>query len=114
VKYLPHNKGAFMMTETINDVKIDEKIEQKIGIPPKYKVIVLNDDQTPMDWVIGILAEVFKHSEETAKKLTLTIHEEGSAVAGIYTFEVAEQKSVEAVNLSREHGFPLSFRLEQE
>jgi ATP-dependent Clp protease adaptor protein ClpS len=103
-----------MMTETINDVKIDEKIEQKIGIPPKYKVIVLNDDQTPMDWVIGILAEVFKHSEETAKKLTLTIHEEGSAVAGIYTFEVAEQKCVEAVNLSREHGFPLAFRLEQE
>jgi len=40
-----------MMTETINDVKIDEKIEQKIGIPPKYKVIVLNDDQTPMDWL---------------------------------------------------------------
>ena len=73
------------MTETINDVKIDEKIEQKIGIPPKYKVIVLNDDQTPMDWVIGILAEVFKHSEETAKKLTLTIHEEGSAVCLLYT-----------------------------
>jgi len=103
-----------MMTETVEDVKIDEKIEQKIGIPPKYKVIVLNDDTTPMDWVIGILADVFKHSEETAKKLTLTIHTEGSAVAGIYTFEVAEQKSVEAVNLSREHGFPLSFRLEQE
>ena len=103
-----------MMTETVNDVKIDEKITHKIGLPPNYKVIVLNDDATPMDWVISILVQVFKHSEETAKKLTLTIHTEGSAVAGIYTFEVAEQKSVEAVNLSREHGFPLSFRLEQE
>ena len=103
-----------MMTETVDDIKIDEKITQKIGLPPKYKVIVLNDDATPMDWVIGILVEVFKHSEETAKKLTLTIHTEGSAVAGIYTYEVAEQKSVESVNLSREHGFPLSFRLEQE
>jgi len=103
-----------MMTETVNDVKIDEKITHKIGLPPNYKVIVLNDDATPMDWVISILVEVFKHSEETAKKLTLTIHTEGSAVAGIYTFEVAEQKSVEAVNLSREHGFPLAFRLEQE
>lgn len=103
-----------MMTETVDDIKIDEKITQKIGLPPKYKVIVLNDDATPMDWVIGILIEVFKHSEETAKKLTLTIHTDGSAVAGIYTYEVAEQKSVESVNLSREHGFPLSFRLEQE
>ena len=103
-----------MMTETVDDIKIDEKITQKIGLPPKYKVIILNDDATPMDWVIGILVEVFKHSEETAKKLTLTIHTEGSAVAGIYTYEVAEQKSVESVNLSREHGFPLSFRLEQE
>jgi ATP-dependent Clp protease adaptor protein ClpS len=103
-----------MMTETVDDIKIDEKITQKIGLPPKYKVIVLNDDATPMDWVIGILVEVFKHSEETAKKLTLTIHTDGSAVAGIYTYEVAEQKSVESVNLSREHGFPLSFRLEQE
>ena len=103
-----------MMTETVDDIKIDEKITQKIGLPPKYKVIILNDDATPMDWVIGILVEVFKHSEETAKKLTLTIHTDGSAVAGIYTYEVAEQKSVESVNLSREHGFPLSFRLEQE
>ena len=103
-----------MMTETVNDVKIDEKITHKIGLTPNYKVIVLNDDATPMDWVISILVQVFKHSEETAKKLTLTIHTEGSAVAGIYTFEVAEQKSIEAVNLSREHGFPLSFRLEQE
>jgi ATP-dependent Clp protease adaptor protein ClpS len=103
-----------MMTETVDDIKIDEKITQKIDLPPKYKVIVLNDDATPMDWVIGILIEVFKHSEETAKKLTLTIHTDGSAVAGIYTYEVAEQKSVESVNLSREHGFPLAFRLEQE
>ena len=103
-----------MMTETVDDIKIDEKITHKIGLPPKYKVIVLNDDATPMDWVIGILVEVFKHSEETAKKLTLTIHTDGSAVAGIYTYKVAEQKSVESVNLSREHGFPLAFRLEQE
>ena len=102
------------MTDTINDVQIDEKITHKLEIPTRYKVIVLNDDTTPMDWVIGILSEVFKHSNETAKTLTLTIHSEGSAVAGIYTFEIAEQKSIEAVNLSREHGFPLSFRLEQE
>lgn len=103
-----------MSTETIEDIKIDEKIKQEITVPKKFKVIVLNDDATPMDWVIQLLVSIFKHSQETAKQLTLTIHNEGSGIAGIYSYEVAEQKSIEAVNISREHGFPLTFRLEQE
>jgi ATP-dependent Clp protease adaptor protein ClpS len=103
-----------MSTETIEDIKIDEKIKQEITLPKKFKVIVLNDDATPMDWVIQLLVSIFKHSQETAKQLTLTIHNEGSGIAGIYSYEVAEQKSIEAVNISREHGFPLTFRLEQE
>lgn len=103
-----------MSTDTIEDIKIDEKIKQEITVPKKFKVIVLNDDATPMDWVIQLLVSIFKHSQETAKQLTLTIHNEGSGIAGIYSYEVAEQKSIEAVNISREHGFPLTFRLEQE
>lgn len=103
-----------MSTDTIEDIKIDEKIKQEITLPKKFKVIVLNDDATPMDWVIQLLVSIFKHSQETAKQLTLTIHNEGSGIAGIYSYEVAEQKSIEAVNISREHGFPLTFRLEQE
>jgi ATP-dependent Clp protease adaptor protein ClpS len=96
------------------DIKIDEKIKERVLTPQKYKVILLNDDTTPMDWVIGILVEIFKHSETTAKQLTLTVHTEGSAVAGTYTFEIAEQKTAEAVTLSRDNGFPLQLRLEQE
>jgi ATP-dependent Clp protease adaptor protein ClpS len=103
-----------MSTDTIEEIKIDEKIKQEITVPKKFKVIVLNDDATPMDWVIQLLVFIFKHSQETAKQLTLTIHNEGSGIAGIYSYEVAEQKSIEAVNISREHGFPLTFRLEQE
>lgn len=103
-----------MMTETIEDVKIDEKISQTIDIPGKYKVIMINDDATPMDFVVSILVLIFKHSEETAKKLTLTIHEEDTAVVGIYTYEIAEQKALEATTLSRDNGFPLQLRLEQE
>jgi ATP-dependent Clp protease adaptor protein ClpS len=103
-----------MSTDTIEEIKIDEKIKQEITVPKKFKVIVLNDDSTPMDWVIQLLVSIFKHSQETAKQLTLTIHNEGSGIAGIYSYEVAEQKSIEAVNISREHGFPLTFRLEQE
>ena len=96
------------------DVKIDEKIKQVTLTPSKYKVILLNDDTTPMDWVVGILLEIFKHSETTAHQLMLTVHEEGSAVCGVYTFEIAEQKSAEAITLSRDKGFPLQLRLEQE
>jgi ATP-dependent Clp protease adaptor protein ClpS len=103
-----------MTTEIIDDVKIDEKIKQTTTSPKKYKVVLLNDDSTPMDWVVGVLVDIFKHSETTAQQLMLTVHETGSAVAGVYTYEIAEQKSVEAVTLSRDHGFPLQFRLEQE
>ena len=96
------------------DVQIDEKIKQKITEPLKYKVIFVNDDQTPMDFVVDLLIQIFKHSQESAKDLTMKIHEEGSAVVGVYTFEIAEQKGVEATNLSRSHGFPLQIKLGKE
>ena len=103
-----------MSTDTLDAVKIDEKIKHVISEPPKFKVVMLNDDATPMDWVIDVLKTIFKHTESTAKELTLTIHEEGSGVAGIYTYEIAEQKSIEAVNASRERGFPLQIKVDKE
>jgi len=96
------------------DIQIDEKIKKEITEPTKYKVVMLNDDATPIDWVIEILKTIFKHSNETAERLTLTIHTEGSGIAGIYTYEIAEQKSVEATVASRDKGFPLQIRLEKE
>jgi len=79
-----------------------------------YKVVLLNDEQTPMEWVIEILTTIFKHSETTAKELTLTIHNEGSGVAGMYTYEIAEQKAIETTNASRDRGFPLQIRVDSE
>jgi len=67
------------------DVDIDEKIKLDIKEPSKYKVVLLNDEQTPMEWVIEILMTIFKHSETTSKELTLTIHNEG-AVKRTYTY----------------------------
>jgi ATP-dependent Clp protease adaptor protein ClpS len=100
--------------DIVEDIKLDEKLEKKIEEPSKYKVIMLNDDQTPMDWVIGVLKNIFKHSQETAEKIMLTIHSEGSGLVGVYTFEIAEQKSNEAVVTSRENGFPLTLKMEKE
>ena len=112
---LPHFiKEETMSTEFVDDVKIDEKITLGLDVPKQYKVIMLNDDGTPMDFVTSILSVIFKHSEETSKKIMLTIHDGGSAVVGIYTYEIAEQKTIEATTLSRDNGFPLQIRLEQE
>jgi ATP-dependent Clp protease adaptor protein ClpS len=97
-----------------NDVKIDEKIKQKIEEPKRWKVVFLNDDYTPMDFVISILTTVFKHSQDTATNITMQIHNEGSGIAGVYTFEIAEVKAVEATTLSRSNGFPLQIKLEEE
>ena len=96
------------------DVILDEKVKIKNKEPKRYKVVFLNDDTTPMEFVISVLMEIFKHSEDTAKDITMEIHEEGSGVVGVYTHEIAEHKAVETTNLARNHGFQLQVRLEEE
>ena len=103
-----------MSTEFVDDIQIDEVVKKKAQEPLRYKVVLLNDDQTPVEWVIRVLADIFKHTNETAEKITLTIHTEGSGIAGIYTYEIAEQKVIEATTESRNHGFPLQIKMEQE
>jgi len=103
-----------MSTEFVDDIQIDEVVKKKAQEPLRYKVVLLNDDQTPVEWVIKVLADIFKHTNETAEKITLTIHTEGSGIAGIYTYEIAEQKVIEATTESRNHGFPLQIKLEEE
>jgi ATP-dependent Clp protease adaptor protein ClpS len=103
-----------MSTEFVDDIQIDEVVKKKAEEPLRYKVVLLNDDQTPVEWVIRVLADIFKHTNETAEKITLTIHTEGSGIAGIYTYEIAEQKVIEATTESRNHGFPLQIKLEEE
>jgi ATP-dependent Clp protease adaptor protein ClpS len=96
------------------DVKIDEKIAVSVQPPKLWKVVFLNDNQTPMEFVIELLTSVFKHNENTAKDLTLEIHNTGSAIAGVYTHEIAETKGIESTHLARSNGFPLQITIEQE
>lgn len=100
--------------DIIEEIKIDEKLKNKLEEPKKFKVIFLNDDQTPMEWVVGLLITIFRHSETTAKDIMLTIHNEGAGIVGIYTYEIAEMKALEATNASRGNGFPLQIKLEAE
>jgi ATP-dependent Clp protease adaptor protein ClpS len=96
------------------DIKIDEKIKREVLQPKKYKVVFLNDDHTPVEWVIGLLTEIYKHSQTSAEQITMTIHTEGSGVVGIYSFEIAEQKVAETISVSRNHGFPLQVKMEED
>jgi ATP-dependent Clp protease adaptor protein ClpS len=96
------------MTQSI----LKQKTNTTIKKPPMYKVIVLNDDFTPMDFVIDMLMIVFKHSESSAKDLTVTIHNENSAVVGVYNYEIAEQKTIDATIMARDNGHPLLIKLE--
>lgn len=97
-----------------SDVQIDEKIKQAVHEPKRWKVIFLNDEYTPMDFVVTVLQEIFKHSHDTATDITMQIHNEGSGIAGIYTFEIAEVKAVEVTTLARSQGFPLQVKMEEE
>lgn len=96
------------------EIQIDEKIKQRVQEPKRWKVVLLNDDVTPIEFVVGILTEIFKHSQETAKAVTMEIHNEGSGIAGIYSFEIAEAKAVEATQTARTNGFPLQIKMEEE
>ena len=96
------------------DIQLDEKIKVRVSEPKNWKVIFLNDDATPMDFVISLLMEVFKHTTETAKEITIQVHETGSGIAGTYSFEIAEAKAVESTTLARANGHPLQIKLEEE
>ena len=102
------------MSNIDTDVLIDEKVKVVTTEPEKYRVILLNDDVTPMDFVINILVSIFKHTNETAKDLTLKIHKEGSAIVGIYTYEIAEQKGIETTLVARQENMPLQVKVKKQ
>jgi ATP-dependent Clp protease adaptor protein ClpS len=82
--------------------------------PGKYKVVVHNDNVTPMEFVIDMLMKIFNHNEEVSKKLTMEIHNDGAGIAGVFSYEIAEQKGIEATLMARQHGYPLAIKIEEE
>lgn len=96
------------------DIQLDEKIKVNVTEPKRWKVIFLNDDTTPIEFVIELLTHIFKHTTDTAKDITIQVHETGSGIAGVYSFEIAEAKAVESTQLARTNGFPLQIKLEEE
>lgn len=93
-------------TGVIDKVKIQE--------PSLYKVLLLNDDFTPMDFVTHVLQKFFNKSPEEAQKIMLDVHQAGRGIAGVFSFEVAETKVFLTNNLAKQNKYPLKCTMEKE
>ena len=99
------------------DIKAPElkpKTRPKTARPPLYKVILLNDDFTPRDFVVKVLRQVFRMSEGEAMGVMLAAHQLGASVVAVFTREVAEEKSRQATDMGAAEGYPLTFTTEKE
>jgi ATP-dependent Clp protease adaptor protein ClpS len=104
-------KGSEMShTGTITKTQVNLGLTE----PPMFKIIYLNDNATPMDFVMDTLIESFDYTTETAEKITMDIHTEGSAVVAVLPYEIAEQKGIEVTVQARHNNYPLQIKLEPE
>ena len=88
------------------------KPNMQLAEPPMFKVIYINDNTTSMEFVIDSLITHFEYTPTTAEKITVDIHESGSAVVAVLPYEIAEQKGIEITVLARAEGYPLQIKLE--
>ncbi|WP_299975269.1 ATP-dependent Clp protease adapter ClpS [uncultured Pseudoteredinibacter sp.] len=89
-----------------------ERAKPKLKKPPMYKVIMLNDDYTPMDFVVEVLCSFFRLDPESATRVMLKVHTEGSAVCGVYTRDIAETKAAQANQFAQDSEHPLWCEIE--
>ena len=95
-------------------VKPKTGTKPKTQRPPLWKVILLNDDYTPREFVVVVLESVFRMGEERAYAVMLTAHRKGACVIAVYARDIAETKASEAMELAKEKGYPLAFSTEPE
>ncbi len=91
-----------------------EKPRPKTKRPPLYKVLMLNDDYTPMDFVVMVLQRYFNKDQEEATRIMLAVHYHGVGVCGVYPHEIAETKVNQVMSLAKAHGHPLQCVMEKE
>ena len=96
------------------DVKPDTIAKPKIEQPRLYKVILINDDYTPREFVVKVLKAVFRTNEDQAYGIMMTAHQRGACVVAAFTRDLAESKATEGTNAGRQAGHPLEFTTEPE
>ena len=107
-----------MVRDSNNKIDVEgsviEKTEPKTKKPPMYKVILLNDDFTPMEFVVHVLEKFFKIGREKAIEIMLDVHQKGLAIVGVYSNEVAETKVSQVMDHARKNQHPLQCTMEKE
>ena len=94
------------------NTKLD--IKSKTKIPSLYRVLMMNDDYTPMEFVIEVLEKFFQKNREEATQIMLHVHQRGVGVCGIYAYDLAETKATQVMNYARKYEHPLQVQLEKE
>ena len=102
------------MADDIEVLKPETIAKPKVEQPRMYKVVLLNDDYTPREFVVQVLKAVFRTTEDQAYRIMMTAHQKGVCVVATYTRDIAESKAKEATDMGREKGYPLAFSTEPE
>lgn len=97
----------------VTDFDVVEKTRQELQPPSQYKVILHNDDYTPMDFVIDVLSRFFNMQYEKASEIMLKVHYEGKAICGVFSAEIAETKVYQVLEYAKEHEHPLLCTMER-
>jgi len=95
-------------------VGVVTRTKPKTKKPSLYKVLLLNDDYTPMEFVVHVLERIFNKSREDATQIMLHVHQKGVGICGVYTYEVAETKVTQVMDFARQHQHPLQCTMEKE
>lgn len=96
------------------NIEFELQVETKIAFPKKFKVYLLNDDYTSMDFVVDVLMSIFHRNYEEAEKIMLDIHKKERGLCGVYTHEIAETKVMQVIKKAKDSGFPLKATMEEE
>ncbi len=96
------------------DISQGTSEREQLKEPPKYKVIFFNDDYTTMEFVVYVLQKVFHKAEDEAQKIMLKVHKSGSAIVGVYSYDIAKTRSEMTVSLARSQGYPLRCQIQAE
>ena len=97
-----------------NEIEVELEDDIDLQEPKKYKVFLLNDDFSTMDFVIDVLVRVFRKTVDEASVIMLNIHNNGKDLCGVYTYEIATTKVAQVKSMAREKGFPLKAMMEEE
>ncbi len=102
------------MPEDESETGVMTKTKPKTQRPPRYKVLLLNDDYTPMEFVVMVLERFFGMTHAQAFEIMLTVHKKGLAVVGVFSHEIAETKVAQVMDFARRHQHPLQCTMEKE